>query len=113
MRADSSRSHVYDFRKSLFKSNQNEQADSKHMYRASRQYGNKPLTPIKETKASSVIPPSSRRTTDPDNNITFLDNGYRIVNPENMKTPPPPMWGEILEEENYDPNEEFYDDEKA
>jgi hypothetical protein len=83
------------------------------MYRATRQSINKPLTPIKENKASSVIPPSTRRTNDPDNNITFLDNGYRIVNPLNMKTPPPPMWGEILEEENYDPNEEFYDDEKA
>ena len=23
------------------------------------------------------------------------------------------MWGEILEEENYDPSEEFYDHEKA
>jgi hypothetical protein len=71
------------------------------------------LTPIKETRASYVIPPSSRRTNDPDNNITFLDNGSRIVNPLNMKTPPPPMWGEILEEENYDPNEDFYDDDKA
>lgn len=50
---------------------------------------------------------------DPDNQITFLDNGYKIVNPVNAKTPPPPMWGEILEEENYDPSEEFYDHERA
>jgi hypothetical protein len=35
------------------------------------------------------------------------------VNPINAKTPPPPLWGEILEEENYDPNEEFYDHERA
>lgn len=43
----------------------------------------------------------------------FLDNGERVVNPTNMKTPPPPMWGEILEEEGYDPSEEFYDHQKA
>ena len=43
----------------------------------------------------------------------FLDNGQRIFNPINAKTPPPPLWGEILEEENYDPNEEFYDHERA
>ena len=49
----------------------------------------------------------------PDNNILFLDNGSRIVNPTNVKTPPPPFWGEVLEEENYDPNEEFYDHQKA
>lgn len=50
---------------------------------------------------------------DPDNQILFLDNGSRIVNPINAKTPPPPLWGEVLEEENYDPNEEFYDDQRA
>ena len=50
---------------------------------------------------------------DPDNQITFLNNGSRIVNPVNIKTPPPPMWGEILEEENYDPNEDFYDHDRA
>jgi len=74
----------------------------------------KPLTPIKENDNASIsnIPPS-RSIMDPDNNIMFLDNGSRIVNPINVKTPPPPMWGEILEEENYDPNEEFYDHQKA
>lgn len=63
-----------------------------------------------------MIPPSSRAVStigDPDNQILFLNNGYRIVNPINAKTPPPPMWGEILEEENYDPSEEFYDHDKA
>lgn len=63
-----------------------------------------------------MIPPSSRAIStinDPDNKILFLDNGSRIINPVNAKTPPPPLWGEILEEENYDPNEEFYDHEKA
>ena len=69
----------------------------------------RPLTPIKENDNARIIPPSSRSIMDPDNNITFLDNGSRIQNPINVKTPPPPMWGEILEEENYDPNEEFYD----
>lgn len=34
-----------------------------------------------------------------------------IVNPINVKTPPPPLWGEILEEENYDPDEDFYNHE--
>jgi hypothetical protein len=60
-----------------------------------------------------VIPPTRSTIKDPDNNILFLDNGDRIVNPISSKTPPPPLWGEILEEENYDPNEEFYDHEKA
>lgn len=35
------------------------------------------------------------------------------MNPINVKTPPPPMWGEVLEEENYDPNEEFYNHDRA
>ena len=64
----------------------------------------------------SELPPASRAFSsigDPDNQIMFLDNGRRILNPINAKTPPPPMWGEILEEENYDPSEEFYDHEKA
>jgi len=43
----------------------------------------------------------------------FLDNGDRIVNPINQKTPPPPLWGEVLEEEGYDPSEEFYDHHQA
>ena len=30
-----------------------------------------------------------------------------------MKTPPPPMWGETLEEDNFDSNEEFYNHQKA
>lgn len=30
-----------------------------------------------------------------------------------MPTPPPPLWGTLLEEENYDPKEEFYNHEKA
>lgn len=30
-----------------------------------------------------------------------------------MKTPPPPIWGEPVEEDFFDPNEEFYDHEKA
>ena len=30
-----------------------------------------------------------------------------------MKTPPPPMWGEVIEEDLYDPNEEFYNHTKA
>jgi hypothetical protein len=71
------------------------------------------LTPIRENPQASIIPPPSRALTDPDNQILFLDNGSRVVNPLNAKTPPPPLWGEILEEENYDPNEEFYDHERA
>lgn len=60
---------------------------------------------------------SSRRTvgsvatviSDPDNGIVFEDNQERLYNPVNQKTPPPPMWGEVLEEDLYDPNTPFYD----
>ncbi|CAI2366750.1 unnamed protein product [Moneuplotes crassus] len=46
----------------------------------------------------------------PDNNIKFVDNGSLVKNPKNMRTPPPPMWGEESEidetagEPFYDPN---------
>ena len=50
---------------------------------------------------------------DPDNGIMFLDNYEQIRNPVNAKTPPPPMWGEILEEDLYDSSQPFYDDELA
>ena len=30
-----------------------------------------------------------------------------------MPTPPPPLWGTLLEEENYDPREDFYNHQKA
>mmetsp|Transcript_8880 Transcript_8880/g.15071 ORF Transcript_8880/g.15071 Transcript_8880/m.15071 type:complete len:307 (+) Transcript_8880:141-1061(+) len=61
---------------------------------------------------------SSRRSivteySDPDNGITFLDNFDRILNPQNQKTPPPPMWGEVLEEDLYDDSQPFYDDDEA
>lgn len=49
----------------------------------------------------------------PDNSILFLDNGQQLHNPTNVRTPPPPMWGDPIEEEDYDPNEEFYDHDKA
>jgi hypothetical protein len=42
-----------------------------------------------------------------------LDNETRIYDPKNMKTPPPPKFGEPLEEDFYDPSEDFYNDEKA
>ena len=38
----------------------------------------------------------------PDNGITFLDNGSFVKNPVNCKTPPPPLWGAVLEEDLYD-----------
>jgi hypothetical protein len=50
---------------------------------------------------------------DPDNGILFLDNGHKIRNPENQKTPPPPIWGEVLEEDFYDDSQPFYDHELA
>jgi hypothetical protein len=50
----------------------------------------------------------SRSIMDPDNNIMFLDNGDIIRNPINVKTPPPPFWGEEIEEDYYDKNEDFY-----
>ena len=43
----------------------------------------------------------------------FLDNYQKIVNPKGMPTPPPPMWGTLLEEDNYDPKQDFYNHEKA
>lgn len=46
-----------------------------------------------------------------DNGIFFLDNEDMIKNPTNMKTPPPPMWGDILEEDLYDDTVPFYDHE--
>ena len=48
-----------------------------------------------------------------DNGILFLDNGDKVVNPTNMKTPPPPIWGTVLEEDNWDASEDFYNHEKA
>ena len=47
---------------------------------------------------------------DPDNGIFFLDNNEILKDPINQKTPPPPMWGEILEEDLYDENTPFYDE---
>ena len=55
-----------------------------------------------------MIPPKSKDISDPDNQILFLNNGSRITNPTNVKTPPPPMWGDIIEEDDFDPSEEFY-----
>lgn len=46
-----------------------------------------------------------------DNGIMFLDNENRIRYPQNQKTPPPPMWGEVLEEDLYDDKIPFYDHE--
>lgn len=43
-----------------------------------------------------------------DNGILFLDNEYKITNPTNAKTPPPPFWGEHIPEDDWDPNEDFY-----
>ena len=50
---------------------------------------------------------------DVDNGIYFLDGDDRIYNPRNEKTPPPPMWGDILEEDLYDMSTPFYDHELA
>jgi hypothetical protein len=57
---------------------------------------------------------SSRRSVattiaDPDNGIVFVDNRDVLRNPTNMKTPPPPMWGDVLEEDLYDDSQPFYD----
>lgn len=50
---------------------------------------------------------------DPDNGIVFLNDEDRIWNPRNEKTPPPPMFGEILEEDLYDDSVPFYDHDDA
>ena len=49
----------------------------------------------------------------PDNGINFLDNGIKLKNPKNAKTPPPPLWGAPLEEDSYDMSQPFYDGKKA
>ena len=49
----------------------------------------------------------------PDNGIYFSDNGQLVKNPTNSKTPPPPLWGAPLEEDNYDMTQPFYDGKKA
>ena len=50
---------------------------------------------------------------DPDNGIYFLDGDERVYNPVGQKTPPPPMWGDVLEEDLYDESTPFYDHELA
>ena len=86
------------------------------------------LEPIAETQGAHIVHlmkkyqgalPQQRKTTSQastltelsqvDNGILFLDNYEKIVNPTNMKTPPPPIWGETLEEDDYDTNAKFYD----
>ena len=87
-----------------------------------RQKDNSALTPILENEDAQAVHlkqimmprsvdrnkiTSSRRSiatviSDPDNGILFLDNEDRIRNPVNMKTPPPPMWGDVIEEDYYD-----------
>jgi hypothetical protein len=47
---------------------------------------------------------------DPDNGIFFLDGNEVLRDPKGQKTPPPPMWGEVLEEDLYDENTPFYDE---
>jgi hypothetical protein len=78
-------------------------------------YKKKPLSPILENNSAKIdmLIPKSRDIKDLDNNILFLDNGNKIVNPTNVRTPPPPMWGEDIEEDYFDPNEEFYNHDKA
>ena len=76
------------------------------------------LNEIKLPKSHLARVETSRRTTKTDitqltddNGIFFLDNDYMIRNPTNQKTPPPPMWGEVLEEDLYDDSIPFYDHE--
>lgn len=50
---------------------------------------------------------------DPDNGIVFLNDEDQIWNPRNEKTPPPPLFGEVLEEDLYDDSIPFYDHDDA
>ena len=94
--------------------------------------GQNELEPIAENQQAHIVHlmkkfqgalPEQRRTTSQasaiselsqvDNGILFLDNGDKIVNPTNMKTPPPPIWGTVLEEDNYDSSEDFYNHDVA
>ena len=49
----------------------------------------------------------------PDNGIIFFNNGASVKNPTMTKTPPPPLWGQVIEEDLYDMNQPFYDGKKA
>lgn len=71
------------------------------------------MSPILENNKAKIDVLKLKDISDPDNNILFLDNGNKIINPTNVRTPPPPMWGEEIEEDNFDPNEEFYNHDKA
>ena len=44
----------------------------------------------------------------PDNGILFMNEGTMVKNPGNCKTPPPPMWGAVMEEDLYDHSQPFY-----
>ena len=56
-------------------------------------------------QTSSLIPNTPLT---PDNGITFLNNGSFVINPYNCRTPPPPLWGTVIEEDLYDKNQPFY-----
>mmetsp|Transcript_10294 Transcript_10294/g.15725 ORF Transcript_10294/g.15725 Transcript_10294/m.15725 type:complete len:223 (+) Transcript_10294:304-972(+) len=76
------------------------------------------LRHLKVPRSTQARKDTSRRSvvtylSDPDNGILFLDNYDRVYNPTNQKTPPPPMWGEVLEEDLYDDSIPFYDEQLA
>lgn len=48
----------------------------------------------------------------PDNGILFLNQDQVIRNPQQFKTPPPPMWGEEESDYDRDESEPFYDPNK-
>ncbi len=49
----------------------------------------------------------------PDNGILFLNDGIQVRNPTMSKTPPPPLWGTVIEEDQYDMSQPFYDGKRA
>ena len=82
------------------------------MTKSTRQI-NSSASNIQNDSRRSIRSNASSTLSQIDNGILFLDNEQRIVNPINVRTPPPPKWGEPIEEDYWDPNEEFYNHEKA
>ena len=78
----------------ILENNEAQAAYLKDFYNYPRSVGRNKMTSSRRSDITNI--------SDPDNGILFLDDDERIKNPQNQKTPPPPMWGDVLEEDLYD-----------